>query len=248
MDAFAALPRGHPMVAVLELDVTTALERIAGLRQDGARVTLFAFMVRAIAVAISEHPHLNLVRHGRRLVQFEDVDVNVPVEVPTPDGPFPRQVIIRRAQARSVEEILAEIEAARARHANTGHTGDEDRWAQGALRLFGWLPWPLRFAVLRFLMGSAFRIKAYSGTTQVTSVSKFVAIPGFAFTFATGPRAALFVVGSVAEKPWARGSEVEVRKVLSLSVMVDHDLVDGAPVARFATRLRELVESADGLA
>jgi pyruvate/2-oxoglutarate dehydrogenase complex dihydrolipoamide acyltransferase (E2) component len=35
--------------------------------------------------------------------------------------------------------------------------------------------------------------------------------------------------------------------MLDLTISVDHDLVDGAPAARFARRLADLVESADGL-
>jgi pyruvate/2-oxoglutarate dehydrogenase complex dihydrolipoamide acyltransferase (E2) component len=58
-----------------------------------------------------------------------------------------------------------------------------------------------------------------------------------------GPRAAVFVVGGVNTKPWVVDGRVVPRSVMSLSVMVDHDLVDGAPAARFAARLRELIES-----
>jgi pyruvate/2-oxoglutarate dehydrogenase complex dihydrolipoamide acyltransferase (E2) component len=205
MDAFAAIPTGHPMVALLELDVTTALAAITDFRARGARVSLFAFVVRSIGVAIAEHPDLNLVRHGKRLVRFEDVDVNVPVEVRTSEG------------------------------------------ARGTMRTFRWLPSFMRVAIMRYIMRSAFRVKAYAGTTLVTSVGKFASIPGSSFTFSTGPRAATFVVGSVVDKPWAHEGQIVLRKVLSISIMVDHDLVDGAPAARFAQRLQQLIESADGL-
>jgi len=36
--------------------------------------------------------------------------------------------------------------------------------------------------------------------------------------------------------------------LLDLTNSVDHEVVDGAPVVRFARRLAELVEQADGLA
>jgi pyruvate/2-oxoglutarate dehydrogenase complex dihydrolipoamide acyltransferase (E2) component len=235
------------MVALLELDVTASLRAIARLRQTGARVSLFAFVVRSIALAIAEHPDLNLVRHGKRLVRFEDVDVSVPVEVHTPDGEFPREVVIRRAQHKSAREIYAELEGARSRHDSTGETSDEDRWARRTMGMFRRLPKFMRVAFIRYILRSAFRVKAQAGTTLVTSVGKFASIPGFSFTFSTGPRAAVFVVGSVVDKPWALEAQIMPRKVLSLSLIVDHDLVDGAPVARFARRLQELVESADGL-
>jgi pyruvate/2-oxoglutarate dehydrogenase complex dihydrolipoamide acyltransferase (E2) component len=243
MDAFAALQGGHPMVAVLEFDATDAVGAIDRLKQQGERVSLFAFVVRQIAIAIAEHPDLNLVRHGRRLVRFEDVDVCIPVEVSTPDGPYPRDVVIRRAQDRTVGEIYAQIEAARERHGRSGELGEEDRWVHRTQRVLQWLPRWVRIPLLRLIIRSGFRIKDHAGTTLVSSVAKFASIPGAAFTFITGPRAAAFVVGGVAEQPWVHGGTVVPRKVLSLSVIVDHDLVDGAPVARFAARLQCLIES-----
>lgn len=247
MDAFAAIRGGHPMVALLELDVTRALAAIAELQRRGTHVSLFSYVVRAIAVAISEHPDLNLVRHGERLVLFDDVDVSVPVEVRTVDGHAPREIVVRRAQHKSAAAIYAELETARRQHESTGDLGNEDRWARSTMRAVRWLPAFVRVGLIRHIMRSAFRVKAHAGTTLVTSVGKFAAIPGFAFTFSTGPRAAVFVVGGVVKKPWVQEGQVVSRSVLSLSVIVDHDLVDGAPAARFAHRLQELIEAADGL-
>jgi pyruvate/2-oxoglutarate dehydrogenase complex dihydrolipoamide acyltransferase (E2) component len=248
MDAFDALPSGHPMIGLLELDVTEALARIAEMRRRGERVSLFSFVLRCIAVAIAEHPDMNLVRHGRRLVRFDDVDVSVPVEVQTDHGKFPREVVVRRAQDMSASQIFAVLEEAQSRHAKSGELGAEDRWVRRLTRAVRWLPRFLRIALVRLIVRDAFRIKARAGTTLVTSVGKFAAIPGHSFTFTTGPRAAAFVVGSAVDKPWAHEGRVAVRSVLSLSIVVDHDLVDGAPVARFATRLSALVEGAEGLA
>lgn len=37
------------------------------------------------------------------------------------------------------------------------------------------------------------------------------------------------------------------RRHQSLTISVDHDIIDGAPAERFVERLRQLIESADGL-
>jgi pyruvate/2-oxoglutarate dehydrogenase complex dihydrolipoamide acyltransferase (E2) component len=235
------------MIALLELDVSVPLAAIAAQQAQGSQVSLFAFLVHAIAIAIAEHPDLNLVRHGKRMVRFEDVDVCVPVEVETERGPHPREVVLRRAQDLTPAEVYAQLEQARQRHAQTGVLGAEDRWARRMMRLFSWLPRALRVALIRQIIRSAFRVKARAGTTLVTSVGKFAAIPGFAFTYSTGPRAAVFVVGGVVEKAWLREGSISPRPILSLSLVIDHDLVDGAPAARFATRLRALIEAGHGL-
>ncbi|RME74324.1 MAG: dienelactone hydrolase, partial [Chloroflexi bacterium] len=43
-------------------------------------------------------------------------------------------------------------------------------------------------------------------------------------------------------KPVARGDEVVIRKMLTLSLVVDHRMVDGAPAARFLDYLGQLIE------
>jgi pyruvate/2-oxoglutarate dehydrogenase complex dihydrolipoamide acyltransferase (E2) component len=54
-------------------------------------------------------------------------------------------------------------------------------------------------------------------------------------------------VGGIARKPGVSGESIAIREYLSLSLVFDHDVVDGAPVARFISRLRELVEGGFGL-
>jgi len=43
------------------------------------------------------------------------------------------------------------------------------------------------------------------------------------------------------------GGSVKPREYLHVTLSFDHDIVDGAPAARFAARLRGLVEGAHGL-
>jgi chloramphenicol O-acetyltransferase len=247
MDAYAALPPAHLMIGLVELDVTDAAAAIARMQRQGTRLSLFAFVIRSIAVAIAEHPDLNLVQHGKRLVRFDDVDVAVPVEVTTAEGKYPRQVVVRSAQRLTPAEIYTCLEQAKHRHGVTGDLGHEDRWTRRMMHVFSWMPRSLRIRAVRLFMRSAFTIKRRAGTTLVTSIGKFATVPGFGFSFTTGPRAAAFAVGTVVQKPWVRGGRIAVRSVLSLSIMVNHDLIDGAPAARFSRRLQQIIETGEGL-
>jgi pyruvate/2-oxoglutarate dehydrogenase complex dihydrolipoamide acyltransferase (E2) component len=49
---------------------------------------------------------------------------------------------------------------------------------------------------------------------------------------------------------WDRegGERVELREVLSLTISLDHDLIDGAPAARFVSHFKEIIESGAVLA
>jgi pyruvate/2-oxoglutarate dehydrogenase complex dihydrolipoamide acyltransferase (E2) component len=43
------------------------------------------------------------------------------------------------------------------------------------------------------------------------------------------------------------GGEIRIREYLSVTISFDHDIVDGGPAARFAQRLKELVENGYGM-
>jgi pyruvate/2-oxoglutarate dehydrogenase complex dihydrolipoamide acyltransferase (E2) component len=64
---------------------------------------------------------------------------------------------------------------------------------------------------------------------------------------ASSPTALMLTVGGIGEKQVVVDGKSSIRECLSLTISVDHDLVDGAPAARFAQRLKELVESGYGL-
>jgi pyruvate/2-oxoglutarate dehydrogenase complex dihydrolipoamide acyltransferase (E2) component len=48
----------------------------------------------------------------------------------------------------------------------------------------------------------------------------------------------------MSQRPRVFGGQVAIRDVLDLTVAIDHNVVDGAPAARFAAEFRELLESA----
>ena len=57
----------------------------------------------------------------------------------------------------------------------------------------------------------------------------------------------MLTVGGIGEKQVIVDGHTAVRECLSLTISVDHDIVDGAPAARFIQRLKELIESGYGL-
>ena len=55
------------------------------------------------------------------------------------------------------------------------------------------------------------------------------------------------VVGGIAPKPAVVYERIEPREIRDLTLAFDHDVVDGAPAARFTRRLVDLIEGAHGL-
>ena len=55
-------------------------------------------------------------------------------------------------------------------------------------------------------------------------------------------QSAILGVGKSAEKPVVRDGEIVIREMITVSLTVDHQVVDGAVAAGFMRRLQQLVE------
>ena len=71
--------------------------------------------------------------------------------------------------------------------------------------------------------------------------------PGGGWGIPNAPATLMITIGGITTKPRYLNGSLEPREMLDLTISVDHDIVDGAPAARFARRRAELVEQADGL-
>jgi pyruvate/2-oxoglutarate dehydrogenase complex dihydrolipoamide acyltransferase (E2) component len=90
------------------------------------------------------------------------------------------------------------------------------------------------------------QMKKYVGTVALSAVGMFGNGAGWGIPPATPP--SLWVtVGGIGEKPGVVDGQIVIREYLSLTISFDHEIIDGAPAARFTRRLKELIESGYGL-
>ena len=57
----------------------------------------------------------------------------------------------------------------------------------------------------------------------------------------------IVALGAIGRRPGMVDDRVEARDMLSMTVLIDHDVVDGVLMALFLRRLSELMEAAFGL-
>jgi pyruvate/2-oxoglutarate dehydrogenase complex dihydrolipoamide acyltransferase (E2) component len=176
-----------------------------------------------------------------RLVVARFVDVATLVEVQGPDGLFPMAHVLRDADARSVTDLSRELRAVKTdpRQSRSGRL--LSRWSAPLARLPGLL------RLMYVGLGRVQRLRSQAGTVAVTSVGMFAGGRGHAIGYPTIMSMTVLVGGS-SERPAVVDGEIVVRRMLDLTVSVDHRIVDGAPAARFAADLRRHVESAGQLA
>ena len=84
------------------------------------------------------------------------------------------------------------------------------------------------------------------GTVMVTSVPLTSRSGGGAWAIPAGVHPLTVALGAVGRRP-ALAEGGGARELLSMTVLFDHDVVDGLPVALFLRRLSALMEGASGL-
>jgi pyruvate/2-oxoglutarate dehydrogenase complex dihydrolipoamide acyltransferase (E2) component len=233
----AALRAGKhttPMHGLLDLDVTDASALLAA---HDPPLSFTAFVVAAVGRAVVQHPEVHAYRNWRgRLVIHRHVDVSTIVEIPTSQGPFPLVHAIRDADVRDVADITAELHAIKVKP----FAGD-DGARRRLLSVITRVPGAVR--AMYTVAGRSVRVRQRAGTVSVTAIGMFAAGGGFAIA----PLALMslqVVVGGISERPVAVDDRVVIRKVLDLTVSVDHNVVDGGPAARFGAELRRQIETA----
>jgi pyruvate/2-oxoglutarate dehydrogenase complex dihydrolipoamide acyltransferase (E2) component len=240
--------RKHHVAGFVEVNVTRALSEIRRLRREGVPVSFFAWVVKVVSLTLGDHPHVHALRSGKnRTVQFEDVDISVVVERKVGHARVPLPLLIRRTNEKSAGVIHSEIRAARTQAIND--EGDYVLSRKGpsaaAMRVYYALPQWLRLVAWKRFSSNPFRCKARMGTVAITSVGSLARVP--AWILPKSIHNLCLALGSVVKKPWVVGERIAAQDILHLTVLFDHDVVDGMPVALFLRRLSDLMERAAGL-
>jgi pyruvate/2-oxoglutarate dehydrogenase complex dihydrolipoamide acyltransferase (E2) component len=239
LDAGRRGRRAHIVHALLEMDVTRVRQHIREHKaKTGESLSFTAFIIACLAQAIETNKHVHAYLNWRnQLVIFDDVNVNTMIEVDSGDGKVPMPHIIEAANRKTFREIHDEIRAAQARPASTQEFN--------FMRWFLWLPGFMRRFFYWVVTKSPHMLRKYNSSVMVTAVGMFGKGGGWGITM---PSITLTVtLGGIAEKPGVVDGQIEIREYLDVTVSFDHDIVDGAPAARFVQQFRELVEGGYGI-
>ena len=236
----------HWMYRLLEVDVTVPRQLIAEHEaRTGETLSFTGFLVHCLARAVDEDKSVQSYLKGRKkLVVFDDVNVGLMVENKVGEKTALMGLVVQGANHKTYREIHEEIRAVQT--APVPATRGMPGWFRSAMLL----PWPLS-RLVKALMGMAsrrdprIRVLA-SGTVAVTAIGMF-GKGHSGWGIATTPVSLSLVVGSMAWKPAVIEGRIEPREILNLTVLFDHNVIDGAPAARFTRRFMELIESGYGL-
>jgi pyruvate/2-oxoglutarate dehydrogenase complex dihydrolipoamide acyltransferase (E2) component len=232
--------RNHNIHALVEFDVNEARRRIDACRAEtGESFSFSAFLIACIARAVDQDRMVHAYRSWRNTLTIHDeVSVLMTVEIDFADGKFPVVHMIRAANHRSARDIHTEIRNVQADPKPASQTA--------MMRYFPLIPAFVRDLLFRIVMRSPEWRSGLMGTVGFTSVGMF-GHGGPAWGLGMPNHTLAVTAGSISKKPGVVDGEIAIRDVLHLTISFNHDVVDGAPAARFTQHFRDLVESAFGL-
>ena len=225
--------------AMIEVDISKPRRLIQAVKErTGERPSLTAYITACLAIVVSDYPNFNSFRKGRNLVILDDVTISVLVEREINGEIVPENLGIRAAQTKSYRQIHEEIRAAQE------HAGD----GLGGLSGATWV---------RFIPGFLFRVFVKIASKNITMMERYGAVGVTAVGMFGKKNQALWVVpivggatiavavGGIVERPCISNGQLESHEHLCLTITFNHDIVDGAPAARFVKRFSELLMSGE---
>ena len=221
--------------ALIEVDISEPRRIIREHQQrTGEKLSLTAFVVACLAKAVAEHPHLNSFRKGRNLILLDDVAIGVLVERELDGEIVPENMGIRAAQTKSYRQIHDEIR-------NAQKHGEDQLGGLSGVTWVRFIPSFLFRIFIRIASKSIYMMERF-GTVGVTAVGMYGSKNQALWLVPlVGGATVAVAVGGIVERPCVNNGQLETHEHLCLTVTFNHDIVDGAPAARFLKRFSELL-------
>ncbi|MFN8241397.1 MAG: 2-oxo acid dehydrogenase subunit E2 [Bacteroidales bacterium] len=242
-DIFSVGLGKHHVSALLEFDVTSARRGLQELRRQGLNISFNAFLIKTIGNVISRNPDAAAyIFNRRKLIRFNDINISVLVEKSINGAKVPVPLVIEKADSISAIEITSKIEEARKGEMNEGDivSGRDTGFAE---KLYYQLPGFLRRLTWHIMLANPVFAYRKMGNVVITSVGMIGKINGWFIHKSIHPVS--FGVGSILKKAVVVEDEVKIREILNMTILVDHDVIDGAPMVRMLNDLTRQLENFD---
>ncbi len=230
----------HHVVAFLEVDVTVSRKKIREYKKNKEHISFSAWLVKAIGETIKNNKRSAAFRQGKRkVIVFDDVNVSFLVEKELNGEKVPFPILLQKVNETTIEDITRQL--VESKHVPVD---EKDIVLQGKStrleRLYYRLPGSVRRLVWKIMLRQPRRLYEKMGNAAVTSIGMVGKINGWFIPISIHPLC--FGIGPVIRKPAVVKNTVEIREIMNLTVLIDHDVIDGAPMARFIKELTKNIE------
>jgi pyruvate/2-oxoglutarate dehydrogenase complex dihydrolipoamide acyltransferase (E2) component len=242
-DIFSVGMLKHHVSALLEFDVTESRKKLHTLRKSGVNVSFNAWIIKVISSILQKHPEASAYLYNKKkLIIFNDINISILVEKNIGDKKVPIPLVIEKTNQKTALEITGEIETAKNQELSDSNVviNKESGISE---KLYYKMPGFLRRAVWQFMLRNPKIAYKKMGNAVITSVGMIGNINGWFIQKSVHPIS--FGIGSVLKKAVVHGNEIKIREILNMTVLVDHDVIDGAPMVRFLKDLTNSIETGE---
>ncbi|MBX9695752.1 MAG: 2-oxo acid dehydrogenase subunit E2 [Cyanobacteria bacterium] len=227
---------GHAVSGHLfaDIDMSVIEESRKKMEDEGTKVSVTAYILKAIAMAQTNHPlSRTFPLPFSQSVKFGDIVAGITVEREVDGKPIVFFGEIEEPQSKSV------IDLARLLHDYAyGEIMSVDKLRQQVI--FARLPQVIRRLVL--LLGLCFpscRLMCMGATFGLSSLGAL----GVTAVFGPSVCTCVFGVGAIEQRVVARNGKLVIRPMMTLTLSYDQTVFDGAPAARFLHDTKVLLEN-----
>lgn len=222
-----------------EIDVTDLEKFISQKRKDGLKITLTHVFALIIGRSLkNEIPELNTYLRRGKIMHRPSIDAMV--SVLQADGGMGSAKVV------NVDSLsLSEIEQVLKEEINKSRKGEENK-SMKTKNLLTSFPWPFRnwifkiYSTLTIRWGMSIPWLGVSphtfGSFILTNIGSVGLDTGYPALMPSSNVAFVFVMGGVQKKPVVVNDEIVIRRMMSITVVIDHRVADashGGKLLRF---------------
>lgn len=235
----------HHIAAMIEIDVSESREKIKKYRDKTHGISFTAWLIKVISLTVKDYEQAAAYLTGKRkAIIFNDINVSMVVEKRINGHKVPMPLIIEKANERSMESITKQISDARDKILTDKDIVLHNRSTQ-LERIYYTLPGFIRRFFWKYLLRNPRLAFNKMGNVAVTSIGMMGNVRGWFIPVSVHP--ICFGISSISKKPVVVDDQIEIREVLNMTILLDHDVIDGAPMARFISDLSGNIEKGMGL-
>lgn len=232
----------HHITGLVEFDVTESRMKIREYNKNhNPKISFNAWLISVIGKTVKKYEASSsyLIRKSK-LIIFNDINISIIVEKELNGMKVPIPLIIEKANEQSIESISMQIVEAK----NKVFTEKDivlHKKTQRMEKVYYLLPGFLRRCFWRYLLSNPKLAFKKMGNVAFTSIGMMGEVDGWFIPISVHP--ICFGVSSIIKKPSVIDNRIEIREILKMSILLDHDVIDGAPMARFISDLSKNIRN-----
>lgn len=234
--------RKHHVTGLIELDISKSRKKIRQYnRNSSTKISFTAWIINVICSTISKYETPSSYLKGKnKLIIFDDINVSIIVEKSINGQKVPIPLIIEKASEKSIVAISNQINGAKLKQLTQNDIVLHKK-ADRLERIYYILPGFIRRSVWKYILKHPKIAFNKMGNVAITSIGMMGQINGWFIPISIHP--ICFGLGSIIKKPIIIENKIEIREMLNMSILIDHDVIDGAPMARFISELTKNIEN-----